>query len=85
MKYILRKFITHAAFLALIIGGSLYAKHEHRVGYEQGVIDCKAELSRPHPTPPVMVMPWMEPVSQERQAELVRNAWLELRKGQVSE
>lgn len=83
MKYILRKFITHAAFVALIIGGSLYAKHEYRVGYGQGVIDCKAELSRPHPTP--VVMPWMEPVSQERQAELVRNAWLELRKVQVSE
>ena len=30
MKYILRKFITHAAFVALIIGGSLYAKHEYR-------------------------------------------------------
>jgi len=83
MRYLIGKFITHAAFVALIIGGSLYAKHEYRVGYEQGVIDCKAELARPHPTPPVM--PWMEPVSQERQAELVRNAWPELRKGQVSE
>lgn len=83
MKYLMKKLFTPLCFLVLIIGAWIYATNEYTVGYLQGVIDCKADPARPHPTPPVM--PWMEPVSQERQAELVRNAWLELRKGQVTE